>query len=77
MDKYVGTKIVLAERMDKLEAMQNGLLRDDSVVSLEPDGTSEAGYVVIYEDGYKSWSPKDVFERAYRRITPREMSLLL
>ena len=23
------------------------------------------GYHVIYEDGYESWSPKDVFERAY------------
>lgn len=23
------------------------------------------GYKVIYEDGYESWSPKDVFEQAY------------
>ena len=23
------------------------------------------GYKVIYEDGYESWSPKDVFEKAY------------
>lgn len=23
------------------------------------------GYVVIYPDGYKSWSPKDTFEKAY------------
>lgn len=27
-----------------------------------------AGYHVIYEDGYESWSPKDVFERAYMPI---------
>lgn len=27
------------------------------------------GYQVVYEDGYTSWSPKDVFERAYRPIT--------
>ena len=26
------------------------------------------GYHVIYEDGYESWSPKDVFERAYMQI---------
>ena len=26
------------------------------------------GYKVIYEDGYVSWSPKDVFEKAYRQI---------
>lgn len=27
------------------------------------------GYVVIYPDGYKSWSPKDVFESAYFKCT--------
>ena len=26
----------------------------------------EDGYEVIYEDGHKSWSPKDVFEKAYK-----------
>lgn len=25
------------------------------------------GYQVVYEDGYISWSPADVFERAYRK----------
>jgi hypothetical protein len=25
------------------------------------------GYQVVYEDGYTSWSPADVFERAYRK----------
>ena len=25
----------------------------------------EEGYKVVYEDGYESWSPKDVFEKAY------------
>jgi len=28
------------------------------------------GYKVIYEDGYISWSPKDVFEKAYLEVTP-------
>ena len=27
----------------------------------------QPGYQVVYEDGYTSWSPKDVFERAYRK----------
>lgn len=31
--------------------------------SKERDGLP--GYQVVYEDGYESWSPKDVFERAY------------
>lgn len=26
------------------------------------------GYKVVYSDGYESWSPKDVFEEAYRPI---------
>lgn len=25
------------------------------------------GYMVVYEDNYESWSPKDVFEKAYRK----------
>ena len=32
----------------------------------EKDG--KQGYGVIYADGYTSWSPKDVFEEAYRAI---------
>jgi len=28
------------------------------------------GYAVKYEDGYISWSPKDVFERAYLPMGP-------
>lgn len=31
-----------------------------------PDG--RPGYAVKYEDGYISWSPKDVFEAAYQPI---------
>lgn len=34
--------------------------------AVEKDG--KAGYGVKYEDGYTSWSPKDVFEAAYRDI---------
>ena len=26
------------------------------------------GYKVVYEDGYISWSPKDVFEKAYKEV---------
>lgn len=28
---------------------------------------NEDGYTVIYKDGYRSWSPKDVFEEAYKK----------
>ena len=39
------------------------------IIQAEPatkDGKD--GYRVIYPDGYESWSPKDVFEEAYREI---------
>ena len=43
------------------------------VIQAEPAVRSEGnlsndGYTVIYEDGYRSWSPKDVFEKAYKEI---------
>ena len=28
----------------------------------------EDGYKVVYEGGYESWSPKDVFEKAYHEV---------
>jgi len=34
------------------------------------------GYKVVYPDGYVSWSPKDVFEEAYREISDKEFDLL-
>lgn len=33
-----------------------------------PDDAIEEGYEVIYPDNYKSFSPKDVFEKAYYMI---------
>jgi hypothetical protein len=27
------------------------------------------GYYVVYEDGYKSWSPAEAFENGYTKIT--------
>lgn len=32
----------------------------------EKDG--KPGYAVTYKDGYKSWSPKEAFEEAYRPL---------
>lgn len=50
MQNYIGTKQVKAEPCHS--------------VSNDP-ALGEPGYRVIYPDGYASWSPKDVFERAY------------
>lgn len=37
-------------------------------LSKQSGGRDQHGYKVVYENGYTSWSPKDVFEKAYRRI---------
>ena len=67
---YVGTKIVRAK------PMTDG---DFNVVfkNMAQKGKMDnPGYLVIYEDGYRSWSPKEVFERCYRRITDAEKKLI-
>lgn len=69
MERYIGTKIVLAEPCPK---------DDRGLVDLTRpiEGELLQGYKVVYEDGYTSWSPKETFERAYRRITTAELDLL-
>ena len=32
-------------------------------------GSGELGYWIKYENGYESWSPKEVFEKAYQPLT--------
>lgn len=39
-----------------------------------PEGTM--GMAVQYEDGYTSWSPPEVFKRAYRPLTRSETALI-
>lgn len=60
MKKYIGTKVIMAEPMTVTEA-QKVLGRE-----LKPATVEEDGYLVEYKDGYKSWSPKQVFEEAYK-----------
>ena len=62
MKKFIGTKVVKAEPMTMAEA-QKVLGRE-----IKPATVEEDGYLVEYKDGYKSWSPKSVFEEAYKPI---------
>ena len=65
MKKYIGTKQVSAEPMNLGEFIeQTG--RNPYVNDPDMHGNNEEGYIVEYEDGYKSWSPKAVFEKAYK-----------
>ena len=61
MKKYIGTKSVEAEVMDELTAVEKGFARAN-----EDNHEWRQGYHVRYEDGYESWSPKSVFEKAYK-----------
>lgn len=64
MTKYTGTKTVKACPMSLGEA-EKVLGRKIETSAVENSEESE-GYLVEYEDGYRSWSPKDVFDKAYR-----------
>ena len=61
MKKYIGTKSVEAEVMDELTAVGKGFARPN-----EDNHEWRQGYHVRYEEGYESWSPKEVFEKAYK-----------
>lgn len=56
MRPYIGTKMVEAEPCAAWKYTDNHKVGDP-------------GYRVRYADGYESWSPKDVFERAYLPLT--------
>lgn len=71
MKKYIGTKVINAIPMNRKE--YNDFRGWE--VPADEEGTDE-GYLVEYVDGgkantpqyagYVSWSPKDIFERAYK-----------
>ena len=63
MRQYTGTKVVDACEMSRkqTEEVIGRKMRPDS-----DEIDDEWGYLVVYPDGYKSWSPKKVFEDAYR-----------
>ena len=48
------------------------------VIHAEPqEKMGQEGYVVVYPNGYVSWSPKVVFEEAYRVISSEEAAIIL
>ena len=64
MRQYIGTKLIEAEPANRVDGK---IQPADWPI---PNGALvESGYKVRYPDGYESWSPKDVFERAYLPLT--------
>ena len=74
MNQFIGTKLINAVAMTRLEYNQ---FRGWTLPADECG--DDAGYLVEYLDGgkanttqyagYVSWSPKDVFDRSYRPVT--------
>lgn len=77
MRNYIGAKIIQARPM--AVGPFNQLWLKGGVYSRQPLPMSDdsPGYLVIYPDGYKSWSPKEVFETAYREITKDETNMIV
>lgn len=61
--KYIGTKLIKAKPMTRGEYNE---YRGWKIP--ENENPQDEGYLVVYVDSndYVSWSPKDVFERAYK-----------
>lgn len=62
---YLGVKLIKARKAWRINGSaivydMNSMVQHDDVV--------DEGYEVEYSDGYKSFSPKDVFEKAYYMI---------
>lgn len=78
MPRYKSHKTVWALKINKIEMTTDG--SGDAVLSFEENGYAPirvdaiyfdkpqpGGYYVVYSDGYKSWSPADVFESGYTK----------
>lgn len=61
LKKYIGTKVIMAAPMTRGEYnyYRGWEMNEDE----NPD---DEGYLVKYSDNYESWSPKGVFDSAYR-----------
>ena len=70
MKQYTGTKTIKAMPMTMGEAYERKLLKEG--VKPSECETCKAGYLVEYEDGYQSWCPAEIFEKAYK---PSETAL--
>ena len=80
MKKYIGTKFIEAKpgTMAEAQALKGGMPIEQAKAMFRNSGTVDKdGYVVQYEDGYVSWSPKEAFENAYRQCDNMTFGLAL
>ena len=80
MQKYIGTKIIQAEPAFRVSGGNFTNVIHPKTYAIPEDRTGqtwEDGYKVEYPDGYVSWSPKDVFEEAYRLVDGMNFGLAI
>ena len=70
MQKFIGVKLVQAEPMKAEEAISKGYLR----VKDSYPNTQQDGYHVVYQDGYNSWCPKEVFDKQYFGVSSEKVT---
>jgi hypothetical protein len=67
LQTYLGVKKVLATPATQGD-FRLSKCASTNLTFVPNDDDAREGYIVVYEDGYVSWSPKDSFEKAYRKV---------
>ena len=82
MKKYIGTKMIQAEPAErywmpsgvKVIVGEHEMAQQEIVAAAT---SCDEGYRVRYADGYTSFSPREVFEEAYRRTDNMNFGLAI
>ena len=78
MKQYIGTKLIEAEPAYRCtDGSGKGVITPHPEEAFPNYPSIEDGYRVRYPDGYESWSPKAVFEEAYRPTTGMSFGLAI
>ena len=72
MKQYIGTKIIMAKSMTRGDY---NIYRGWTIP--ENENPEDEGYLVKYPDNYESWSPKVIFEEAYRECNNMTFGLAI
>lgn len=83
MPRYQCHKVVHALRLRTIVQVPNDHFRlvphdpqyadlrvdwDDPLAVRLPDVDADPGYLVVYQDGFRSWSPTKAFEEGYSKL---------
>ncbi len=68
MKHYIGCKLIEAEPALRINGEVIRQPEGGCIVEVPSGSIVEEGYHVRYPDGYESWSPKKVFEKAYFQV---------